>query len=172
MFTAFFLQKKLAEELKKIFKGFCYPNCDGGMQEPNIFEQFLPLVDVKELADDQEGQGSGLFQCQREELPPAPYIQVILLEGITSVVDEPGVVDVLLHICAFDESKKRIGYQHLINIMQKVQERFQKDFMLDNYKCSKEIEWALADTEDHPFYFGVMAMSFEIMAVRKESEYL
>ncbi len=170
MFTAYFLQEALIKELKKLFEEQRFPDRTGEMTEINVFEQFLPILDVEDGGETQENLEGGLFGNVEEKMP-APYIQVILTGGKTSTVNQPSVVNVLLYMCIYDEGKLRNGYQYILNMIQKILERFQKDSMLDGYRCDKEIQWEIGDTDDHPFYFGAMAMDFEVAMIGKESDY-
>ncbi len=172
MATAFFLQKALIGGLEKIFKSERYPSKNGDMTKLSIFEQSLPVVDAGGIDDEQEQPESGLLELESAcEATQAPYIQVILLGGKTSTVDMSGTADILLYLCVLDDGEKRDGYQYIVNMIQKIQERFSKNFMIEQYRCGEEIQWEIAGTDDHPFYFGAISMNFQIPAIRKEDDY-
>lgn len=170
MFTAFFLHDKLVEELERIFADHRYPCRDGSMMGLHVYKQFLPVVDVQDSEDIQEELESGLLDDVFGEVP-VPYIQVILTGGKTSTVDERGTANILLYLCTYDKTEDRQGFQYILNMIQKIQERFEKDQMLDNYRCGDEILWEISDYDDHPYYFGAMSMEFSIPAVEKEDRY-
>lgn len=170
MFTTFFLQTKIVEELERIFEKERYPDRTGTMTGIQVFEQFLPVIDVKDTDDDLENLENGLLDDNFSDVP-VPYIQVIIPSGRTSTINEKGTVDVLLYLCAYDDSKDRNGFKYIINMIQKVLERFQKDVLLDGYRCGHEIIWELSDFDDHPYYFGAMLMEFEIKEIEKEDKY-
>lgn len=170
MFTAYFLQKGLVEELERLFEDSRFPGRDGKMEKLNVFEQYLPILDANVEDADGESPESGLFE-NIEERMPAPYIQVILTGGKASTTGETGKAEVLLYLCIRDEGTLRNGYQYLLNMVQKILERFQKDSMLNGYRCLGEIPWEIDDADNHPFYFGAMSMVFEISGFGKESAY-
>lgn len=171
MFTAYFLQEVLVKELEKIFKDDRFPTRNGERSKITIYEQYLPILDTKDTEDTQEELESGLLEEDWFDKIDVPYIQVILAGGKASTVNEEGHASVLLYLCAFDESEMRDGYKYLLNMMQKIQERFQKNSRMDNYYCEKEIQWELAETDDHPFYFGAMSMDFRLEPIRKEDDF-
>lgn len=171
MFTAFFLQEALVEELKTIFKGEKFPDRNGGMSEVSVYEQFLPVIDVNDTEDSQEELESGLLDENLVDRIPVPYIQVILTNGKTSTVNEPGLVSVLLYLCVYDEGKMRNGFQYLLHMIQKIQEHFQKNPILEHYRCGDDILWEISEVDDHPYYFAAMAMDFETATISKEDRY-
>ena len=71
--VATFLQQELADELKKIFKGFRLKNPQGEESELNIFEQLLPMPEPAE----------------QEEIPPE-----LLENGLGRRTDSAGPVPV------------------------------------------------------------------------------
>lgn len=170
MFTAFFLQDLLTEELKQIFENDSFPDRDGSMAKLHVYKQFLPVVDVQDTEDEQEELESGLLDDTFEEVP-VPYIQVILPGGKTSAVDEPGMANVLLYLCSYDKSEDRKGFEYILHMIQKIQERFEKNPAIDNYRCGDEILWEVSDHDDHPYYFGAMSMEFRIPAIKKEDRF-
>lgn len=177
MYTAFFLQKAIEEELKKLFKNDRFPNKDGEMVELNIFEQFLPVYKVSEKEEVPENDlgefDYGLMDSVDEDVP-APYVIVILSDGEVSTVNQPGFANIILYICMFDDGMQRAGYQYVVHVIQRVIERFQKDFTLsDGYRCGEKISFSveIADVESHPYYFGIMEMDFRIKEIEKEDKY-
>lgn len=175
MYTAFFLQKAMEEELEKLFENDRFPNKDGKMVQLSIFEQFLPVFKAQENEDDPENElgdlDYGLTDSVDEDVP-APYVIVILTEGEASTVNEPGFANIILYICMFDDSMKRAGYQHVVHVIQRVIERFQKDFTLSaGYRCGEKISFEIAEVESHPYYFGMVSMDFRIKEIEKEDKF-
>ncbi len=169
MFTNFFLQEEMAKELRKLFAEDRFPDRNGKLTGLSIFEQFLPITDAGQ-DDDQEYLGNEFLEESQGDIP-VPYIQVILPAGRINTADKPGTANVLLYICVYDDGKERKGYQQLINMIHRICERFQKNIFLGNYQCGDEILWELSAEDDHPYYFGAMAMEFKIPAIEKEDNY-
>lgn len=171
MFTEFFLQEKLAEELKNIFANDRFPDRNGELTEISVYKQFLPITDAGQMEDSQEELEKGLSGDRQEEIP-VPYIQVIMEDGNVSTTNNPGTASVILYICAYDNGKEREGYQYLLNMIHRICERFQKNAAMGGgYRCGKEILWELSDADAHPYYFGALAMEFQILAINKEDRY-
>lgn len=169
MFTNFFLQEEMAEELRKLFAEDSFPDRNGKRTSLSVFRQFLPITDAEQDGEIRELENDFLGENQGDI--PVPYIQVILPAGRISTADKPGTTNVLLYLCVYDDGKERKGYQYLINMVHRICERFQKNMYLGNYRCGEEIFWELSDEDDHPYYFGAIAMEFKIPAIEKEDNY-
>lgn len=170
MFTEFFLQEKLEDELKKIFKEDRFPSRGGEMTGLSVYGQFLPITDAGQEEASQEELENGLPNERVEEIP-VPYIQVILPDGKVNTANKPGTTNVLLYLCAYDNGKEREGYQYILNMIHRICERFQKNSAMGKYRCGEEILWELSEYDDHPYYFGAVAMEFQIPAIVKEDRY-
>lgn len=171
MFTEFFLQKKLKEELEKIFKEDCFPDKNGEMVQLNIYEQFLPVKKAEYTDESQEELESGIQEDHIMDETPFPYILIILPDGNQNTRNKPGKTNVILYIGLLDKGEIRDGYEWLLNIIQKICERFQKNAFVGNYKCGDEILWELSTQDEHPYYHGAVAMEFETQAIVKEDRY-
>lgn len=170
MFTPFFLQDALVKELGEIFKTDRYPDNRGDLVPLRIYKQFLPIEDAGRGAGTQEELESSLLDDAIDRLD-FPYIVVILTDGMSNTVGKTGRVEVLLHIGVRDDGKNRDGYQWIINVIQKICERFQKNRMVDGYQCGEEIVWEMSLLDDHPAYFGAVGMEFATTTIRRESAY-
>lgn len=170
MFTDFFLQEEMEEELGKLFEGDRFPERSGKRTGLSIFKQFLPITDAGQDGDNQEHLENEFLEEIQGDIP-VPYIQVILSEGRINTSNKPGTANVLLYLCVYDDGKERKGYQQLMNMIHRICERFQKNVFLGNYQCGDEIFWELSAEDDHPYYFGAMAMEFKTPAIEKEDNY-
>lgn len=170
MFTNFFLQEEMAEELRKLFSKDRFPDRNGKLTALSVYEQFLPITDAGQGEDSQEDLENGFLREGQGDIP-VPYIQVILPTGRINTVNKPGTTNLLLYLCVYDDGKERKGYQYLINMIHRICERFQENICLGNYQCREEIVWELSDEDDHPFYFGAISMEFNTPTIKKEDRY-
>lgn len=167
MFTTFFLQDIFIQELENIFKDDRFPGKNGDKVKLNVFKQFLP---IRELIYSEETEGSILDASPLNE-ENFPYIMVVLLDGTQNTRNKHGITNLLLYFGLKDEDPNRAGYQSALHIIQAICERFEKDIYLSNYQCGENITWELSAEDDHPYYFGAMAMEFKIPAIEKEDNY-
>lgn len=156
--TATILQEKLAEEIGAIFKDDLFKDSLGKYGKINIFEQNLPIRQDEDAPD------------------PMPYIIVRLETGRTKSGIDPQEVLVTLLIGYFDDDAGNNGHKGVLGIIQKVQERFEKEPMLANQFMfmndeQHPLDWALQDEESFPYFFGAMSMTFKTAAIRKEDRY-
>lgn len=156
--TAAEFQRELIEEVERILQGIQTQNTSGEtITGVKGYEQFLPIV-----ADDEEDE-SQFF----------PYFIVKLSEGKTSDDENPWTVttDILLGCC--DYSKKTNGHRHLLNMIQRICDRFVAEPLMNNkYRAEQDMEWALQDEDTHPFYFGGVRIRFNIPKIgRREPNY-
>ena len=170
--TASFLQNELADELKKIFKGFRLKDPERNLSEINIFEQILPMP---ESAEQKEVPPELLENGLVEELTdpdPYPYIVVCIEDG--KIEDENSAqtvnLNLLFGVCEMDYEKQ--GHKDILNMIAKIYERFAKFPVLNGkYTIQYPILWTLQDEESYPFYFGGMNLTFETAAIRREDPY-
>lgn len=167
MFTTFFLQDTLTQELENIFKDDRFPGMNGNKVRLNMFKQFLP---IRESIYSEETEGSILDASSLNE-ENFPYIMVVLLDGFQNTRNKNGITNLLLYFGLKDEDPNRAGYQSALHIIQAICERFEKDTYLGNYQCGENITWELSAEDDHPYYFGAIAMEFKIPAIEKEDNY-
>lgn len=162
--TAFELQDDLIEELKIVFSGFLLktPAIDlesgePSMSEPNLFSQSLPIR--KDDADDD----------------PYPYI-IVRMDSGDMKQDHPHMVKVRIVIGSFDDSTDTNGHKDVLNIIQKIYERFARNPVLANKYVMKDdsenpFTWVLQDDDTYPYYFGAVEVTWETSAIRRESQF-
>ena len=170
--VATFLQEDLVEELKKILQGFRLKNPYGESCEINIFSQNLPVPESLEQTDIPiEQLENGLIEdiTMKE---PYPYIIVRIEDGEIKDESSAQIVSVLLLIGIYDNAYEKQGYKDVLNIIQKIYERFAKMPVLNGkYTIQYPIVWTLQEEETYPFYFGGMNLDWEVAAVRRECEF-
>lgn len=170
---ATFLQDDLAADLADIFKHFRLKNPQGETVGLNIFKQSLPIPTAKDIPDtvtDEELE-EGKYNAEAEE-DPYPYIIVRVEQGTIDKIDQEQAVIVNLIIGVIDRDYNNQGHKDVLNIIQKVYERFAKNAILAaKYECVMPITWALQDEESFPYFFGGMALTFETIPIRREDPF-
>lgn len=170
---ATFLQDDLAADLAETFKNFRLKDPQGEAVRLNIFKQSLPIPtakDIPETVTDEELE-EGVYDAEAEE-DPYPYIIVRVEQGKIENIDQEQTVVVNLIIGVIDRDFNNQGHKDVLNIIQKIYERFAKNAILaQKYECVMPIEWALQDEESFPYFFGGMALNFETIPIRREDPY-
>ena len=153
--TPLMLQDELVEEMKRLFSDYLYKNSLGERVQIKIFAQDIP---VKETDDDED---------------PIPYIIVRLKSGSDlGTRDSNNTVDLLIIGGIWDGGLDSQGHRDLMNIFQKVYERFQTNPNLNNKAVySGNFNWALQDDNYYPYSFGACSLSFNIAAIRREDPF-
>lgn len=170
---AAFLQDDLKADLEETFKHFRLKDPQGNLVNLNIFEQNLPIPTAKDIPETvtDEDLEEGTYDAQAEE-DPYPYIIVRVEQGKIANIDQEQTVIVNLIIGVIDRDFNNQGHKDVLNIIQKIYERFAKNAILaKKYECVMPIEWALQDEESFPYFFGGMALNFETIPIRREDPY-
>lgn len=150
------LQDELVEEMSRILDGYTYKTPGGERIPINVFSQNIPLNET----DDEED--------------PVPYMIVRLNSGEDDGTrDSFNTVSVVVIVGLWDDALDLQGHRDLMNIIQKVYQRFQATPYLRNKKAAYagEFKWALQDDSYYPYNFGACHMKFNIAAVRREDEF-
>lgn len=153
--TPLMLQDELVEEMKRLFADYLYKAPTGDCVSINVYPQNIP---VNETDDDED---------------PIPYLLVRLNSGKDDGTrDSFNVVRVLFIAGVWDDSNESQGHRDLMNIFQKIYERFQTNPNLNGKAAyTGEFEWALQDDNYYPYSFGACTLSFNIAAIRREDPF-
>lgn len=158
------LQDALVAELQELFSERKYKKPYSENEERvalTVYSQALPIV----------------VRVEDEEPPEfslAPYIVVELDEGDSGSAEKAEQVNMRLIICIYDDDENNQGHKDIMEIIERVKNRFMINPMLKNqymYKEDEGIHWALPDENTHPYFFGGESISFEAPAVRKEDKF-
>lgn len=168
------LQKDLAEELQKIASEITFKSPKGGYTELNVFEQNLPMRLLKRTEPTEEDEELDEDASDEEELQENfPYLIVRLDSGKSESAEAPHIVKIVLIAGIFDDSLKADGYKTIINLFEKIRERFRKNPVLkDRYEAGDEMTWALPDDDEKtfPYFFGAMYTEWITAEFRREDE--
>ena len=156
--TAGNLQKELMKDIGNIFEKDLFKDSLGKYVSLNIYAQNLPIREDEDAPD------------------PVPYIVVRVLDGKVKGWVEAQEVQVMLILGCLDENINNDGHETLLELIQKIEERFlknpilSKQFMFLNDE-QHPFEWALQEEESFPYFFGAISMSFRTPTIRKEDKY-
>lgn len=151
------LQDELVEELKRLFSEYAYkvPLGNAARKPLNVYAQHIPINQT----DDEDD--------------PVPYLIVRLSTG-----DDDGtqssfnIVNLVIIAGIWDDGLEAQGHRDILNIIQKIYERFAKNPNLNNKAAyTGEFHWAAQEDNYYPYYFGACSLSFNIAAIRREDEY-
>ena len=155
--TPEFLQDALIEELKLMFIKEKFPTRSeyDTMQNLKIFAQELPQESNRE----------------EDTNEPFPYLIVRLVKGNTPDYDSAHEVKIFVIIGMYYTNKDKQGHREVLNIINRIRERFQKNRILANQFVYKTpTYWELQDTDSHPYYFGGVELNFDIPEIRCEDD--
>lgn len=146
------LQGELVDEMKRILDGYLYKNPKGDRVPIQVFVQNIPMNEVDEEED------------------PIPYLIVRLNSG----EDEGGresfnTVSLVFIIGVWDDSLEAQGHRDVMNIIQKIYQRFHENPDL-NRKAAYvgDFKWAMQEDSYFPYSFGACHLKFRIAAIRRE----
>lgn len=150
--TPLMLQDLLAEEIKDILKDYLYKTPAGARVPMNVFTQNIPVNQNDEDED------------------PIPYVIIRLNSGEDSGEgDSFNTVNLVIIVGIWDDSSEAQGHRDVLNVFQKVYERFHKNPNLKNQAVYiGKFDWALQEDTYYPYSFGACSLSFRIAAIRRE----
>ena len=155
MMTPEFLQDALIKELEEMFKSEKFQSSTLDYKNIKVFPQSLPQERNREDDEDE----------------PFPYIIVRLVDGETPDYNSAHEVKVFLIIGMYYLDRDKQGHRAVLNIINRVRERFQKNRVLSNqFVYTPPCNWTLQDEDTHPYYFGGIELNFEIPEIRVEDE--
>ena len=155
--TPIMLQKALKEELERLFEGFfSSENMDYSERAVTIYEQDLP-VDIETM----EAEGK------------IPYVIIRIMEGEMDQLEDTEQVKVYFIFCSKAPEWNMSGYSDVMNMIQRVKERFLKNPVVGDYFTAElPMKWLIQENETAPdIYYGGMEMDFACPGIRRESKF-
>ena len=189
--AAYELQRDLAEEVEKVLKCMIMKDVKGNQAHLKAFLQRLPIRQQKIreeetgkeetdfILDENESDDMNIMQNTLEtetsafENDPYPYCVVRIDSGSLQPAQGVHKIQTVLVFGVFDDDAECQGDQVIMNMMHKIEERFVKNPVLrDKYRVNDEqgITWALDDTDQYPYFFGAMILSWVTFFVRLEED--
>nr|DAJ08300.1 MAG TPA: tail completion protein [Caudoviricetes sp.] len=175
--TPLFFQKALVNEIKEITKEMIFHAPKRTEMIPiEVFPQSLPIP-VLNNADDVINEDSSNLNYQSDQIEDpvfkCPWCVVKIEGGSIPGINEQQTIQVAICFGIFNNNVNNQGHLELLNLFQKVYERFAIDPILDGqFTCAGEFDWALQDEDTYPYYFGAITTSFKFMGYRRENKFL
>lgn len=146
------LQDELIEEIKRILDGYLYKSPDGERIPMNVLAQGIPVPETDEEDD------------------PVPYVIVRLNSGKDEGSrDSFNGVRLVIIIGIYDDGLENQGHRDIMNVIQKIYERFHKTPDLNGKAVyAGEFNWAMQEDTYYPYFFGACTLTFNIAAIRRE----
>lgn len=145
----------LAEEIRKTLRHMTLPSPEGGTCTANVFQYGLPVEMTK-------GDRKGRF----------PYVLLMPQDGSRGGGTEPLKISVQMLIGLYDNGTENQGKRHVLNVINDISGRFQKDAVLKGrYYAEDEIRWVVDTEDEYPYHYGAVWMTFNIPAYRREDRY-
>ena len=163
--TAFNLQDELAEEIEHILKDMLFKDVHGKDAKVRAYAQELPKR--------RQGVKAGEIMPEEDE-DPYPFCVVRLDSGSLKTPQSAHEVKTILVFGICDRDFSCQGHRGILNIFQRVAERFTIDPVLNQkYRMNYEagINWMLDEEDRYPYFYGAMEMTWDTFFVRREDPY-
>lgn len=165
--TVYNLMNDLAAEIRNITKDVVLKDVKGNLVKLNIYKQNLP--------ERQQSIQAGNIMGEEEEEDPYPYCVIRVDSGSLKSSLSNHEVKVYLVFGVWDDDLEGQGYQVIITMMQRIMERFTNaPVLVGKYRMNAEagIDWILDEDNQYPYYFGSMAMTWDMAFVRRSDRYV
>lgn len=150
------LQDDLIKEVETLLKDIQTTDTDG-----------KEVVGVK-------GYAHRLPITQSDEDDPAQYFPYFIIRfdtGRTRDDDDCWHVATDIVLGIHDRATSN-GHESILSMIQRIVDRFAWDPLFDKkYRADQDIQWAVAEDDTYPFFFGAVAITFSVPKIgRKEPE--
>ena len=154
--TPIMLQKALKEELERLFEDFfSSEKMDYSERPVTIYEQDLP-VNIETM----EAEGK------------MPYVIVRIVEGEMEQLEDTEQVKVYFIFCSQAPEWNMSGYSDVMNMIQRVKERFLKNPVVGDYFTAElPMKWVIQEDDTTDLYYVGMEMNFHCPGIRRESKF-
>lgn len=155
--TPILLQRALKKDLEVLFTGFrSSEKMDYSEKEVTIYKQDLP-VNIESM----EAEGK------------MPYVIIRLIEGEMEQSENAEQVKVFFIFCSKAPEWNMSGYADVMNMIQKVKERFLKNPAVgDFFTAELPMKWVIQESDTAPdIYFGGLEINFACPGIRRESKF-
>lgn len=162
--TSIFLQDDLQKELEDILGEMRLKDPNNTEEYTNIkvYQQSLPKIKIDYENSEEE----------EEDLSDEPFPYIIVKLDSGKITNENETAKIELLIATYDDDLANQGHKDILNIINKIYERFYKNPMLANkYYRVNDIDWVLQDDDMYPYFYGAMGMEFKVKMFKKEDEF-
>ena len=150
----------IAEDIRAMFAGSRYKNSLGMERAVRVYSQDTPIRD----GDDETVDATA---------PPEPYVVVRMNGGKVEAEGEPMQVQITFVACVCDDAKDRQGFRDALHFIWMIYQRYARNGVVaQKFLIRHPIEWALPETDTHPYYYAGLSMAAEAPAMTmKENPY-
>lgn len=166
--TVYDLMDDLETEIRNITKDIVLKDVKGNLVKLNTFKQNLPERQQNIQAGNIMGDGDG-------EEDPYPYCVIRVDSGSLQSPLANHEVRVYLIFGIWDDDMAGQGYQAVLTMIQRIMERFiNNPVLLGKYMMNVDagMDWILDEENQYPYYFGSMAMTWDMAIVRRNDRYV
>lgn len=178
--TIFHCQKALAKEIQKLTAGMLFEDAASGkagreiLSPMRIYLQNLPIAafDVGALEDEAASESIEYQSLQTEDgVCAAPWCNIKIDSITTAGPNTEQRVKFAIIFGVYDSGVGCKGHEGLLNLFQRVTERFMKEPLLAHaFRNDNEFRSEVAEENTHPYYFGVTTTGFFIKSPERELE--
>lgn len=173
--TPYLCQKALAREMHNIARGMLFEKANPGTEEENgvtlkVYCQNIPVPDSEVKGLESSADTINFIGNEAEDwVLGAPWCNVKIDSGKVQTPGEDQLVTFAIIFCNFCNDPKKNGYEAILNLFQRVYERFSKEPLLDmQYENTGEFNWELQEEDTYPYFFGVIVTKFKVMGIQRE----
>lgn len=173
--TPFFLIRELVKEVECITADMLFmkprkPDDPVEYIPMKVFGQALPIAVKKPETEEMEETIDYVDSQEEDPVYHCPWAVIRAGTGECKGVNANQTVHVAVGFGIYNDNTGNMGHQELLNLIQRVYERFAKNPLLAfSYTCACDFEWAIQEEDTYPYYFGAIGMSFEFPGIRRES---
>lgn len=153
-FTTKDLEDELVPWLEALLEQVRLKDPTGEFKSPKIYKHDLPVP----MTDDDS------------ELSYYPYVIIRVTGGKISDwnADLTKALTVQFLIGVYDNDPERKGHDDVLNIIQRIENKLGTTRRVNNFALGSDFQFALGDTDTHPYYFGGIQTTFEAARTIKE----
>lgn len=148
------LQKRLKEELETMFKDYRMKGEDGESTPFHFYEGAAPIPKTDE---DPTFIPYMVARTAAGKVPDDNY-------GFTTA-------RALIIVATYENDEAYPSNADVLQIIDKIIERFQTHPSMGAYTRTGDIEWTLSDEDTYPYFFGGVELSFILPTIFREDEY-
>lgn len=168
-----FFQEELKKEIEEIIKDMLFQQ--PGTEElarVRVFKQALPIPQNKLVKADSTETIEYAEELEEDTVFQCPWCLIKLDGGAAKGIGESQEADVAICFGVYNPSTENQGHIEILNLIQKVYERFAvNESLAEKYFCKGNFEWALQDEDTYPYFFGAISTSFSFQGFQREDRY-
>lgn len=154
-FTPTDLQLMLNADIEETLSQVALLNPKGDTVSMKAYSQYLPIPQSTDEDDEND---------------LVPYTLTKIQTGEKDGSD-PFVITIGLVICVCNYGPNREGHFDLMNVIQRLESRFAKNNHVGNFEVQPSFDFALQESDTHPFYYAGVILKFNAPKTIKEDSF-